>query len=289
MKIISLNTVSELIKYKVSLAVCFTAAAGYIISSASIDVNLINLSIGIFILAGGSSALNEYQERNFDAKMKRTRYRPIPSARISPEQALFLAILLILIGLTVLYFSFGFITFLLGLFNVIWYNLFYTNLKKVTAFAVVPGSLTGALPVLIGWAASQANILETKIIFIAFFLFIWQIPHFWLLILKYGNEYAEAGFPTIKQNLDNKKIRKIIFSWVIATSLSSLLIPLFDVSISAFYFLIIFILNLLFVGIFIKLSFGNITDFKLRKSFISINVYMIMFMIVITLYHLLNF
>ncbi len=268
------------------MAVCFTAVTGYIIFTGSFDIQIINLILGVFILAGGASALNEFQERKYDAKMQRTLHRPLPSGKITSQNALLISILLIISGLLILYSSFGIITAILGLFNIIWYNLLYTNLKKITSFAVVPGSLTGAVPVLIGWTSAGGNVYDSKIIFIAFFLFIWQIPHFWLLMLKYGKEYEQAGFPTINQILSMDNLKRIIFSWVIATSFSSLLIPLFDINLSISFFFVIFVLNILFVGIFIYLTFGKITEINIKKSFISINVFMFVFMMLLTLYHL---
>jgi heme o synthase len=175
---------------------------------------------------------------------------------------------------------------LLGLFNIFWYNLVYTNLKRYTPFAVVPGSLVGAVPVLIGWTAGGGLLFESTIVFIAFFLFIWQIPHFWLLMLKYGHEYEQAGFPTINQSISPVSLRMIIFSWVIATSAFSVAIPLFLSNISLPFFLVIFVLNILFVSIFARLSFGKVAKLNLTKSFISINVYMILFMILLIIHHL---
>jgi protoheme IX farnesyltransferase len=174
----------------------------------------------------------------------------------------------------------------LGLFNVVWYNLFYTNLKRITPYAVVPGSLVGAVPVLMGWTAGGGYIFESGIVFIAFFLFIWQIPHFWLLMLKYGSDYEQAGFPTINQSIEPKSLKKIIFSWVMATSAFSISIPLFLRNISMPFFLLIFVLNMLFIIVFAKLSFGKVADLNLKRSFVSINVYMILFLVLMMLHHL---
>lgn len=283
-----LNTVLSLVKYKVSLAVTFTAITGYIVFTGSFDFQIIKLILGVFILAGGSSGLNEYQEYKFDAKMPRTMHRPIPSGMISPLEARLFSVVFILTGVLVLYFSFGSIPAILGVFNVVWYNLFYTNLKRITPYAVVPGSLVGAVPVLIGWTAAGGYIFESGIVFIAFFIFIWQIPHFWLLMLKYGHEYEQAGFPTINQSVDPKGLRRIILSWVMATSAFSISIPLFLRSISCPFFLLILVLNVLFVAVFAKLSFGKVADLNLKKSFISINIYMILFMVLLMIFHLSN-
>ena len=286
MKFISIETFLTLIKYKVSLAVTFTAATGYLVYSGFFDLRLFNLVAAVFILAGGSSALNQFQERKYDELMERTMFRPIPSKKISPRYALLLSSLLVLAGLIYLYFVFGIVPALLGLFNIVWYNLLYTNLKRISSFAVVPGSLVGAIPVFIGWTAAGGYLFELSIVFIAFFLFIWQIPHFWLLMIKYGDQYEKAGFPTINQSINNEGLKKIIFSWVVATSVFSIAIPLFLRDLSWDFFMIVFLLNITFVFIFAKLSFGKVAEMNLKKSFISINVYMLLFMGLLILYHL---
>lgn len=257
----------------------------YIIYTGNIDFQIIKLGIAIFILAAGASALNEFQERQYDAKMTRTMHRPIPSGKILPLIAFIISVLLIISGSLLLFLFFGRITALLGLFNIFWYNIIYTYLKRVTPFAVVPGSLTGAVPVFMGWTAAGGSVFDSSVVFIAFFIFIWQIPHFWLLMLKYGDEYETAGFPTINQSTHPVNLKKIIYSWIIATSVSSLMVPFFIKNMSLLFIVTIFFLNVLFVGIFTKLSFGN-AELNLKKSFISINVYMVVFLIILTIYHL---
>ena len=281
-----LNSLLTLLKYKVSLAVTFTAITGYIVYTGIFDVHIIQMAFGVFILAGGSSTMNEVQEWKYDSKMKRTMQRPIASGEMTPLNGLIMSISFIVSGILVLYISFGLVPALLGLFNIGWYNLLYTNLKRITPYAVVPGSLVGAVPVLIGWTAAGGFLFSSTIVFIAFFLFIWQIPHFWLLMLKYGKEYEQAGFPTINQSISSESLKKIIFIWVLATSVFSIAIPLFIRNISLTFFLIIFAVNILFVALFARYSFGKVTELDLKKSFISINIYMIVFMVLLILHQL---
>jgi len=285
MKSISFKTILTLVKYKVSLAVTFTAITGYLVYTGSFDIQILTLAVGVFILAGGSSALNEVQESRYDALMERTKHRPIPSGELSSQQASIISVLFILAGIFILFNSFGIIPALLGGFNIIWYNLFYTNLKRITSFAVVPGSLVGAVPALIGWTAAGGYMFDSAIVFIAFFLFIWQIPHFWLLMIKYGYEYEQAGFPTINQSISPERLKIIILSWVLATSAFSIAIPFF-LTISLPFYFFIFVLNILFVTIFTILSFSKTADLNLKKSFISINIYMLVFMILLILFNI---
>lgn len=286
MKKISLKTILALIKFRVSIAVTFTAITTYIVYAETVDFKILWVVLGVFLLASGASALNEYQEHKYDALMKRTQNRPIPAGDLSPMQALIISWLFIIAGAAVLYFAFNTVTALLGLFNILWYNGIYTTLKRVTAFAVVPGSLVGAIPAFIGWTAAGGYVFDSTIVFISFYLFIWQVPHFWLLMLKYGSEYEKAGFPTINNAVKPQSLNKIIFTWVLGTAFSSIIIPLFLVNISLPFFLLVFVLNLSFIFLFVKLAFGKEQTINFRKSFIGINIYMMVFMIMLIAFHL---
>ena len=281
-----INSIPALIKYKVSIAVTFTAITGYLVFTRHFNWDIIHLVLGVFFLASGSSALNECQESKYDARMPRTMKRPIPSGLITLTEGLMVSFTFLVAGLLFLYQTFGEITALLGFVNIIWYNVIYTYLKRYSSFAVVPGSLVGAIPALMGWTAAGGYVFDASIVFIAFFLFIWQIPHFWLLMLKYGNEYENAGFKTINQAVTPANLKFVIFSWVIATSFSSILVPIFLADISFVFFLAVFVLNLLFVGFFVKISFGNVTELNFRKSFVSINLYMMVFMLMLIVFHM---
>ena len=283
---ISPKAVLALIKYRVSIAVSFTGVAGYLIFTGHFDFHALLVALGVFFFASGASGLNEVQEHKYDALMNRTQNRPIPSGQLSPQLAFLISLAFVKLGFTTLLLSFGLVPALLGLLNIFWYNGVYTYLKRVTSFAVVPGSLVGAIPAFIGWTAAGGYILDSTIISIAFFLFIWQIPHFWLLMLKYGEEYEAAGFPTINQAIQTVNLKKIIFTWIVATSLISVMIPLFLTKLSWFFFVVVFVMNLLFISIFTLLSFGKSAEVGIKKSFISINIYMMIFMVMLIAYHM---
>src|ERR1035437_8963555 len=103
-KLPDLTIILTLMKYKVSLAVTFTTVTGYLICSGSFDLRLLYTALGVFILAGGTSALNQIQERKFDALMDRTKNRPLPSHTITTKSAFIISMLLMLAGLTIFYF-----------------------------------------------------------------------------------------------------------------------------------------------------------------------------------------
>ena len=104
--------------------------------------------------------------------------------------------------------------------------------------------------------------------------------------LEVWPQYEAAGFPTINKAIQPVNLKKIIFTWIVATSLISVMIPLFLTKLSWFFFVVVFVMNLLFIGIFTMLSFGKSAETNLTKSFISINIYMMVFMLMLITYNL---
>jgi protoheme IX farnesyltransferase len=288
LKLPTLKTILSLMKYKVSLAVTFTTVTGYLICSGSFDLRLLYTALGVFILAGGTSALNQIQERKYDALMERTKHRPLPSRQITPKSAFIISLLLMLAGLFILWFLSGKVSAALGLFNIFWYNVIYTYLKQITPFAVVPGSLVGAIPAMIGWSAAGGGMFDTKIIIIAYFLFIWQIPHFWFLLLKYGKEYEEAGFPSISKVFNTRSLKSLTYVWIIATSVSTLMFPLFNIITIPLLLFIIFFLNIWLVITFTRITFNLQIGINFKRAFATINVFMLVILLLITIEALIN-
>lgn len=182
---------------------------------------------GVLLLASGSSALNQYQERVLDASMERTAGRPLPSGRITESQALgFIAITLV-IGLTCLVWVSGSVG-ALGLLAVLSYNVFYTLWwKRRWAHAAVPGAIPGALPILMGYAASSGKVFSTGGIYLFSILFFWQMPHFWVLALRYRRDYQKGGIPTLPVALGPGVTVSRIVHWCLAYVALTLVAPLF--------------------------------------------------------------
>jgi protoheme IX farnesyltransferase len=171
--------------------------------------------------------MNQYQEREIDALMTRTKGRPIPTGRLTPRQALVIALVTMFSGALVLWLGSGPVALALGLFAAFWYNGVYTYLKKKTRFAAIPGAVIGAVPPAVGWAAAGGSPLDPKILALCFFFFIWQVPHFWLLLLSYGRDYERAGLPSLTTIFTTDQLSKMTFVWILATAVTCLLIPLF--------------------------------------------------------------
>jgi heme o synthase len=224
----SLQIVLELSKVRIAVLSTLSAVTGYFLAAHHLSLGAAPLVAGVFLLASGAAALNQVQEPDIDALMLRTAGRPIPSGRISRSGALAIAVALILLGCALL--SFHTTGLLLGISTVIWYNGIYTPLKRVSAFAAIPGGVVGALPPVIGWVAGGGSATDPRIIAVAFFFFVWQIPHFWLLLMRIGDDYARAGLPTLTRVFTKPQLSRIIFMWMLATAAACVSMPLFGVS-----------------------------------------------------------
>lgn len=153
--------------------------------------------LGLYFLSSGSLVFNQAQEWRLDKKMSRTQSRPIPSGKIQPWQAYVLGSVFCFTGLLFLAY-FGSLTFYLGIFTVILYNVLYTLYwKKKWTFGAVPGALPGALPVSIGFSCQNQNLLDPLHIYLFLILFLWQMPHFWTLAIRFKEDYAQANIPVL--------------------------------------------------------------------------------------------
>ena len=219
----------ELAKLRITIAVTLTTATGYLLAARKCELRMWLPLVGVFVLACGSAAFNQWQERAIDARMKRTQGRPIPSGRMDPASALFISVLLALSGLYCLAsVNRNPNTLLtLGGLALLWYNGMYTYLKRVTAFAVVPGALIGAIPPAIGYTAAGGSLSDPGILLVGLFFFIWQIPHFWLLLLMISGEYRAAGLPTVMDKFSQPQLVRITFIWMLATAAGGLAFPAF--------------------------------------------------------------
>lgn len=149
--------------------------------------------------------------------MDRTKGRPLPSGAVSPFSVLLISVFFLVSGSALLYFGSTVSALVIGLFTFFWYNAVYTPLKKFSAWAIIPGSLVGALPPLAGWAAAGGSLVAPEILMVCIFFFVWQIPHFWILLLVYGSDYEKGGYPTLTQILSKRQLMNITFCWILLT------------------------------------------------------------------------
>ena len=190
----------ELIKFRLSFLVTFSSVFGFLLSSNYINYfSLFILIISGVFITGSSIINNQIIEKDSDKLMNRTKNRPLPTNKISSRNALFISLALCITGLILMVLFLNKLTALLSFLSLIIYTFLYTPLKKVGPIAVFVGAIPGALPPLIGWAASTNDIsLEAFIIFSI--QFIWQFPHFWAIAWVSDDDYKRAGFKLLPNN-----------------------------------------------------------------------------------------
>ena len=191
----SVGVLFELTKARLSLTVVLTAAVGYVVASgAQIGWwRLLWTVVGTSLSAGSANAFNQVLEMKRDARMCRTRGRPLPSRRITPRRAVQWSVLMGLAGCTLLALAVNVLTAALAALTIAVYLVLYTPLKLRTTLNTLVGAVCGALPPLMGWAAATGR-LDTGAWALALILFVWQIPHFMALAWLYRKDYRRGGF-----------------------------------------------------------------------------------------------
>ena len=216
-----------LCRVNLSLFAACSAATGYFLAPYHDFLTVLGPAAAVFLLACGASALNQYQERDVDAKMERTRNRPLPSGLIAPGLVLSFSLILLIAGLVMLAPTGGMRAVVLGSIAILWYNGVYTYLKKVTAFASVPGAAVGMIPPAIGWVTGGGELIDIRLAAICLIFFLWQVPHFWLLVLNHGEEYERAGLPSVTRYMSRTQIARITFAWIVAAAIAGLALPFY--------------------------------------------------------------
>ncbi len=185
----------ELTKARLTSLVVVTAGAGFVMASRSpLDVStLVSTVLGTALAAAGAMALNEVIEADRDARMERTKNRPLPTGTIGPVHASVAGVLLAASGLALLAARTTALTAFLGLTVVLLYTTVYTPLKPRTPACTLVGAVCGAIPPLMGWAATGAG-LSFGAWMLAGVLFLWQIPHFLALAWLFRDDYRRGGF-----------------------------------------------------------------------------------------------
>jgi heme o synthase len=184
----------ELLKFRLSFLVAFSCVFGYMLASPRIDVlPLVMLFVGGFLLSGGSVIINQIIEKDLDKLMTRTMNRPLPTYRVTVQEAIFFSIICLITGVGILLYFTNVLTAFLSLVSMVLYSFVYTPLKRVGPIAVFVGAIPGALPPLLGWTAATGVISHEALIIFGI-QFIWQFPHFWAIAWVADDDYKKAGF-----------------------------------------------------------------------------------------------
>ena len=204
-------------KFVLSFAVSLSALFAYVMAKGEVGADMLLATFAVLLVAMGVSTLNQVQEYKSDAKMERTKNRPIASGRMSPQTGIVIGAVLILLSLGLIYSLLGLTGVNIFMFAFIWYNAMYTPLKKKSALAVVPGAILGVIPPAIGWLVAGHTLMELEFIALALYFFIWQVPHFWLLVMLFYGDYRDGGYPTAMKLFGQASLQRLTFVWLVFT------------------------------------------------------------------------
>src|SRR5215470_340019 len=214
-----------LTKPEVNLLILITTSAGYYLGERGSFhlLGLVNTLLGTLLVASGTATLNQWMERVWDGRMRRTARRPLPAGRVRPTEALAFGIFLSISGALFLYAFVTPLASLLAASTLLSYLLIYTPLKRRTPLCTLLGAVPGAMPVLIGWAGAR-NGLSSQAMLLFAVLFLWQFPHFLAIALMYREDYERAGYRMLPRfDEDSRFTRGEILVFTAALILTTLL------------------------------------------------------------------
>ncbi|MCX8076510.1 MAG: heme o synthase [Aquificaceae bacterium] len=215
--------------------------------------------LGTGLASAGSAGLNQFFDRDIDVLMERTRERPLPSGSINPKNAALFSLMLIALSLVVLSLKVNLLTTALVLFASLFYVMVYTiALKRRSPLATEIGGISGSMPPLIGYSAVKGEIgFEALILFVIMFL--WQPPHFWVLAIKYAEDYRRAGIPTmpVAKGIEHTKIKTLVYT---AALLPASLLPSIYGFAGYIYFISALVLSLIYLLLTLKFTFSKKTN-----------------------------
>jgi protoheme IX farnesyltransferase len=204
------------------------ALGGYLLFPAQPEIAaLLALFAGVSLLAAAGSALNQVLERDLDALMQRTRNRPLPKGDLSPVAATLIGAACLVAGVSLLVAFGGALPALLGSAALLWYLAVYTPLKRRTPYALALGALCGAVPPVIGWCLAGGSLDDFRIVLLAGILYLWQVPHFWLLQRRHADDYRRAGFPLFVPSAKGGGPAPLCRLWMAAMIAGALMLPAF--------------------------------------------------------------
>ena len=220
-KQLTLSDFSQLTKFRLSITVVISSIAGYFLAVDTVHYpTLLLLILGGYAMVGASNAFNQVFEKDLDKLMLRTQNRPLPTGRMQPNRALFIGVILTLIGISALY-SINLKTAFFASLSIFLYACVYTPLKQKTPLSVFVGAFPGAIPFMLGWVAANNDFgIEPGVLFMI--QFFWQFPHFWAIGWLMHDQYQVAGFKMLPSGArDHSTAFQTVFYtlWTVVISL----------------------------------------------------------------------
>jgi heme o synthase len=279
----TINQIAKLTKAKLCLMVGLSASFGFFLYEQQALYHLAAATIGVFLLACGAGALNSIQEKEHDATFDRTRSRPLVTGALSLPAAYFVTAASIGSGALFLWLCFDSTTPLVtGLAALVIYNGIYTPLKQVSEFSLIPGGISGALPPLIGWSGAGGGMHDPLIWAIMTLFFLWQPPHFCLILLEYRDDRRKnRRYVNLVTRFSTPSVKNIISIWLFSFTTVVLFFTWLPGLLIQPVRLTLVLTAPLFLACFLyHLHVNNSPRYKML--FISLNSYLICLMILLT-------
>jgi len=273
----------KLAKVQLCTLIGCSAAFGAVLADASTLREITQLALGVMAAAMGGATLNSLQERVSDGELARTATRPMVQNVVSQRFALMQACSLILVGLVFLVPSktAPLIVSLLTLLALVLYNGVYTRLKRKTILAILPGALCGGLPPVIGWIGGGGAPLSYSSLLLFMLLFLWQVPHFCLILLQHKEDYLRASQPTFLRSLSEAGVRRLSGVWICALALVMMLFSLRQTVTPAWHSFVLITNSFLFASL-LTAQLLCIAIISYRAMFILLNIMLVNHMLILT-------
>jgi len=271
----------SLTKARLALSVVFSSIAGYILAVDYIVVkDLTFLILGGYCIVGASNSFNQIIEKDKDKLMDRTKLRPLPTKKITTQNAFWISVILTLIGLFMLY-MINYKTAFFAAVSVFLYTCVYTPLKPITPLSVFVGAIPGAIPFMLGWVAgtNKFGIEPGTLFMIQFF---WQFPHFWSLGWMLDDDYKKAGFVMLPTGERDKKtaLQIILYTiWMMIISIFPVSGLTGDLSLNFGSAIVVFLLGTVILVLGINL-YNKMDTNSARKLFYGSVFYLTLIQIV---------
>jgi len=265
---------ADLTKARLTALVLLTTLVGFYLGwQGAMDYLLMfNTLAATALVASGAAALNQLLEREYDAKMRRTQNRPLPSGRLQPTTVMLFGGITSVAGLVYLALAVNLRTSVLGAVTLISYVFIYTPLKRVTWINTLVGAIPGALPPLMGWTAARNELSGEGWALFAILAF-WQLPHFFAIAWMYRDEYAKAGFVMLPSvDADGSRTAQQSVSNTLALLLASLFPFVWHIS-GKFYLVSAIVLGAGFLFCAIQFS-RQMTRARARQFFLASIIYL---------------
>ncbi|MCI5222904.1 MAG: hypothetical protein D3924_09585 [Candidatus Electrothrix sp. AR4] len=273
----------QIAKLPLCLLVSFSSLFGFLYAAEAFSFQALLVFFAILFLSSGAASMNSYQERVQDALMRRTRNRPLVQKRLREKTAFLQAVVLLGAGLCMLLLFADYKAFLTGILAVVLYNYVYTQLKALTPYALLPGAICGALPPYIGWLAGGGEVFSLRAALPVLLLFFWQIPHFFLVLLKHKEDYLSTRLPNLLRSLSEPTLRRLLLPWIGALSVTLQAFTVFPMHSSLISRSLLSINALVLFGVFAVQLVGTAQEPNYRYLFRHLNCALFFMMLVVVL------